>query len=341
MTSKLLVTGGAGFIGSEFVRLAVAGGHQVTVLDALTYAGHRANLEGVQGKGSFELIEGNICDAPLVARLLRDHKIQQVVNFAAESHVDRSITGPAEFIQTNVVGTFTLLNESLKYRDQLSPAQQGEFRFVQVSTDEVYGTLRATGKFNEKTPYAPNSPYSASKGSGDLLARSWFHTYGFPVVVTNCSNNYGPRQFPEKLIPLMITSAISGKPLPVYGNGTNVRDWIHVEDHCAGVMLALKKGRAGQTYCFGGNAERANIDLVRELCSCLDKLSPRADGKPHSSAIQFVKDRPGHDFRYAIDDTLAQKELGFTRKYKLESGLEATVQWYLKNSAWCQQVQRT
>ncbi|MBY0470299.1 dTDP-glucose 4,6-dehydratase [bacterium] len=335
---NLLVTGGAGFIGSSFVRQAIAEGHTVTVLDALTYAGHTENLAGLSER--FEFVKGNIADAELVASLLKNRRIQAVAHLAAESHVDRSITGPADFVQTNVTGTFVLLNEALKYWDHLPKEEQSAFRFIQVSTDEVYGSLGSTGKFSETTPYSPNSPYSASKASGDFLARAWFHTYGLPTVITNCSNNYGPRQYPEKLIPLMISRALSQGKLPVYGNGSNVRDWIHVEDHCNGVLLALKRGEPGSTYCFGGNAEFSNIDLVKTLCACLDRLQPRKDGQKHESSIEFVKDRPGHDFRYAIDDTKAQKELGFKRKYKFESGLEATVKWYVENLAWCRAVEK-
>jgi dTDP-glucose 4,6-dehydratase len=256
------------------------------------------------------------------------------VNFAAESHVDNSIASPGEFIETNIRGTFTLLDQSLRYFKSLSDGAKRSFRFLQVSTDEVYGSLGPTGKFSEKTAYAPNSPYSASKASADLLVRAWFHTYALPTITTNCSNNYGPRQFPEKLIPLMIKNALSGKPLPVYGDGGNVRDWIHVEDHCEGVHLALTKGLPGETYCFGGNAEKNNLDVVKTICEILDRTSPRADGKKHESGIQFVTDRLGHDRRYAIDDTKAARELGFKRKYDFETGIAATIAWYLENSAW-------
>jgi dTDP-glucose 4,6-dehydratase len=335
---KLLVTGGCGFIGSAFVKKCVEDGHQVVVLDALTYAGHKENLQGIKGPGRFELVEGDICNASLVGELLNTYRFDAVINFAAESHVDRSISGPGAFIETNINGVYTLLNASYEYFKKLTDAEKAKFRYVQISTDEVYGSLGSTGKFSETTPMAPNSPYSSSKAAGDLLARAWFHTYGLPTITTNCSNNYGPRQYPEKLIPHMIACALAGKSLPVYGDGGNIRDWIHVEDHCHGVWLALEKGRPGETYCFGGNAERNNLDVVRTICRELDKLKPRADGKSHETGIQFVTDRLGHDRRYAIDDTKAQNELGFTRKYAFEQGLADTIQWYLGNEAWAKAV---
>jgi dTDP-glucose 4,6-dehydratase len=333
----LLVTGAAGFIGSSFAEMALASGHRVIVLDALTYAGHRENLSGLE----VEFVLGDICDGKLIASLLERHAPSAVVNFAAESHVDRSIDAPSAFIETNIQGTFTLLNASLEYWKKLDADRAKNFRYLQVSTDEVYGSLGPTGKFSETTAYAPNSPYSASKASADFLTRAWHETYGLPTLTTNCTNNYGPRQFPEKLIPHMIFCALNGKPLPVYGDGGNIRDWIHVEDHCRGVFLALEKGRPGSTYCFGGNAEKNNLDVVRAICRELDKLRPRKDGKPHDSAIAFVKDRPGHDRRYAIDDSLAQRELGFTRRYEFESGMAATVRWYLENQNWCASVTKS
>jgi len=335
---RFLVTGGAGFIGSQFVEMAVQRGHTVLVLDALTYAGHRENLEGIQGPGSFELVVGNICDFQLTQKLLHDHCIDAVVHFAAESHVDRSISGPAAFIETNIQGTFQLLGSSLEYWKNLSGTKKENFRYLQISTDEVFGSLGPTGKFSETTPYAPNSPYSASKASGDHLVRAWHHTFGLPTLITNCSNNYGPRQFPEKLIPTMITHALNQKPLPIYGDGGNIRDWIHVSDHCLGVFLALELGIPGSTYCLGGNAEKNNLEVVKTLCTELDRLHPRSDHKPHATGIQFVTDRLGHDRRYAIDDTLAQKELGFKRKYDFETGLAETVQWYLNHPQWCKAV---
>ena len=330
----ILVTGGCGFIGSTFVRQRVERGDTVVVLDALTYAGHRENLAGVAGPGSVELVVGDICDGALVGSLFTQHRFDAVVNFAAESHVDRSIASPAAFIETNIRGVFVLMSASLEHAKR----HEG-FRFVQISTDEVYGSLGPTGKFSETTPMAPNSPYSSSKAAGDLLARAWFHTYGLPVITTNCSNNYGPRQYPEKLIPTMITNALAGRPLPVYGDGGNVRDWIHVEDHCAGISLALERGRCGETYCFGGDAERNNLQVVKGICAELDRLQPRPDGRPHESGISFVTDRLGHDRRYAIDDTKASRELGFQRAYgKFEDGLAQTVRWYLENRAWCDAV---
>lgn len=334
----LLVTGAAGFIGSCFVRQRAAAGDRVIVLDALTYAGHRENLEGIPGPGSVELIVGDITDGPKVADLLKSHEVDYFMNFAAESHVDRSISAPSAFIETNIRGTFVLLNAALEYAQTLPETRKRDFRYLQISTDEVYGSLGATGKFSETTSYAPNSPYSASKAAADHLVRAWHHTYGLATITTNCSNNYGPRQFPEKLIPHMINCALNDRPLPVYGDGGNVRDWIHVEDHSRGIWLALTKGTPGETYCFGGNAERNNLDVVRTICRHLDRMRPRKDGKPHESAISFVKDRLGHDRRYAIDDTKAIRELGFTRKYDFESGLKDTIQWYLDNEAWAKAV---
>ena len=331
MSKHWLVTGGAGFIGSAFVRMALGRGERVTVLDALTYAGHRQNLEGL----SCELVVGDIRDGAKVRALLDQTRPDGLVHFAAESHVDRSIEGPAAFLETNVMGTFELLRASREYLERHKPAH---WKYVQVSTDEVYGSLGDTGKFSEETPFAPNSPYSASKASADHFVRAWNHTYGFPAVVTHCSNNYGPRQYPEKLIPHMIRCALDGKPLPVYGDGQNVRDWIHVDDHCSGVYLALTAGKPGETYCFGGNAEKKNLDLVHLLCDHLDRLKPRADGKSYRTQITFVADRLGHDRRYAIDDRKAERELGFKRKYGFESGLEETIRWYLENGAWCQAV---
>jgi dTDP-glucose 4,6-dehydratase len=337
MTNTLLITGAAGFIGSNFVELAVSRGYKVIILDALTYAGHKENLTTIPAK-TWELIQGDIRDAKLIPTLLEKYQPAAFINFAAESHVDRSITGPAEFIETNIAGTFNLLRCSLDYWQKLEGPAKEKFRYVQISTDEVYGSLGPTGKFSETTPIAPNSPYSASKASADLLTRAWFHTYGLPTITTNCSNNYGPKQFPEKLIPHMIQCALSNRPLPVYGDGGNVRDWIHVRDHCAGVLLALEKGRPGETYCFGGNAERNNLDVVNTICRLLDEMRPRTDGKSHSTGISFVTDRLGHDRRYAIDDTKAERELGFKRRYEFESGLADTVKWYLENDAWVKAV---
>ena len=336
--STVLVTGGAGFIGSAFVEMALARGHRVVVLDALTYAGHRENLPSHE---RCELVVGDICDGRLVAELLTQHPIDRVVNFAAESHVDRSIDSPAAFIQTNIVGTFTLLNVALAHWQRLDEKRKTAFRYLQVSTDEVYGSLGEEGKFSEASPMAPNSPYAASKAGADHLVRAWNHTYGLPTVTTHCSNNYGPRQYPEKLIPTLITCALAGKPLPVYGKGLNTRDWIHVEDHAAGIFLALEKGKLGTVYCFGGNAERTNIDVAKRVAAILDRLRPRADGRSYAEQITFVTDRLGHDWRYAIDDALAVTELGFTRRHDFDEGLEATVTWYLDNQAWCEAVLRS
>ncbi len=337
MAQTLLVTGGAGFIGSNFVEEAVLRGYHCVVLDALTYAGHKENLEKVPRSG-WELVQGNISDSKHVPDLLRHHKPIAVINFAAESHVDRSISGPAAFIETNIGGTFNLLNSCLDYWTGLSGKVRDDFRYIQISTDEVYGSLGATGKFSETTPMAPNSPYSASKASADFLTRAWHHTYGLPTITTNCSNNYGPRQYPEKLIPHMIQCALKGKPLPVYGNGGNIRDWIHVKDHARGLLLALERGRSGETYCFGGKAERNNLDVVKDICRHLDTLRPRSDGTSYSKGISFVTDRLGHDLRYAIDDSKAERELGFTREYVFESGLADTVRWYLDNESWVNKV---
>jgi dTDP-glucose 4,6-dehydratase len=335
---SVLVSGGAGFIGSCFVQQLIQQGHHVVVLDALTYAGHRENLAPIEGDKNFAFVQGDICDGPLVSKLLKQYEIDYFVNFAAESHVDRSIDSPAAFIETNIRGTFVLLSAALNYWQSLASAKKDHFRYLQISTDEVYGSLGLTGKFSETTAFAPNSPYSASKAAGDHLVRAWHHTYGLPTITTNCSNNYGPRQFPEKLIPHMISCALEGKSLPVYGDGQNIRDWIHVEDHSRGIWLALTLGSPGQTYCFGGNAERNNLDVVRTICKELDSLQPRSDRKSYDTQIQFVKDRLGHDRRYAIDDTLAERELGFKREYVFETGLRNTIRWYLENRAWCQAV---
>ncbi len=332
----LLVTGAAGFIGSNFVRLALARGYDKVVgFDALTYAGHRENLEDLGPKFSF--IEADIRDAKAVRDALLEHNPGAVLNFAAESHVDRSITNPLLFVETNVLGTANLLHHSLEYWKSLNSGEKENFRYLQVSTDEVFGSLSDTGKFSEATPVDPRSPYSASKTGADLLVSAWHHTYGLPTLTTRCSNNYGPYQFPEKLIPHLLHCAVTSKPLPVYGKGENVRDWIHVEDHCDGLLLALEKGKPGSQYCFGGNAERRNIDLVKDLCAILDQLQPRKSGR-YEEQIAFVTDRLGHDWRYAIDDSLAARELGFRRKHDLKNGLRATVEWYLANQGWRNKV---
>ena len=333
-----LVTGGAGFIGGNFVLRAVASGVKVVNLDALTYAGNLDTLASVQDNPLHVFLEGDIGDRALVARLLAEHRPDAVVNFAAESHVDRSIDGPAAFIQTNVVGTLGLLESVRDHWKELEGEARERFRFLHVSTDEVYGSLGDTGKFTESTPYAPNSPYSASKAASDHLVRAFHHTYGLPVLTTNCSNNYGPYHFPEKLIPLIIARALAGEPLPVYGDGKNVRDWLFVGDHCQAIRTVLEKGRLGETYNVGGNAEMQNIEVVHAICALLDERAPRADGKPRSSQITFVADRPGHDRRYAIDASKLRDELGWEPEYTFEQGIAETVDWYLANQAWVKRV---
>ena len=333
-----LVTGGAGFIGGNFVLEAVASGVRVVNLDALTYAGNRDTLASLDGNPDHVFVHGDIGDGALVARLLAEHRPDVVINFAAESHVDRSIDGPAAFVQTNVVGTLTLLEAVRDYWRALEGEGKGAFRFLHVSTDEVYGSLGDTGKFTEQTAYAPNSPYSASKAASDHLVRAFHHTYGLPVVTTNCSNNYGPYQFPEKLIPLVIAKAIAGEPLPIYGDGMNVRDWLYVGDHCSAIRAVLEGGRVGETYNVGGDAERPNIEVVNAICALLDERRPRADGNPRNSQITYVKDRPGHDRRYAIDASKLKSELGWAPAHSFEQGIADTVDWYLDNQPWVQRV---
>ena len=327
----LLVTGGAGFIGSNFVLSTLAAaGEPIVNLDKLTYAGNAANLDALRGDARHVFVKGDICDRALVRQLLERHRPRAVVHLAAESHVDRSIEGPAEFVQTNVVGTFALLEEARSYWQSLPAAARAAFRFLHVSTDEVYGSLGAEDPaFSETTPYAPNSPYSASKAASDHLVRAYWHTYGLPTLTTNCSNNYGPHQFPEKLIPLMIHQALAGKPLPVYGDGQNVRDWLYVLDHCAALRVVLERGRPGEVYNIGGSAEMKNIDLVKTLCALLDDARPRTAGG-YADLISFVKDRPGHDRRYAIDSRKIQRELGWKPEESFQSGLKKTVRWYLE-----------
>ena len=336
----ILVTGGAGFIGSNFVLDWLATGNEPVVnLDKLTYAGNRANLAALQGDADHIFVQGDIGDAALTARLLAEHRPRAIVNFAAESHVDRSIHGAAEFIATNIVGTFRLLESARGYWSQLPADEKAAFRFLHVSTDEVYGTLAPDAPaFTEDHVYEPNSPYSASKAASDHLVRAWRHTYGLPVLTTNCSNNYGPFHFPEKLIPLMIVNALAGKPLPVYGDGKQVRDWLFVGDHCRALRTILEKGRVGETYNVGGNAEKQNLEVVRTICALLDERMPRADGKPRSSQITFVADRPGHDRRYAIDASKLRDELGWEPEYTFEQGIAETVDWYLANQAWVKRV---
>ena len=332
------VTGGAGFIGGNFVLDAVASGVRAINLDVLTYAGNLDTLSSLDGNPNHVFVQGDIGDRALVAKLLAEHRPQAVINFAAESHVDRSIDGPAAFVQTNVVGTLALLEAARDYWKALGGAAKDGFRFLHVSTDEVYGSLGDEGKFTETTPYAPNSPYSASKAASDHLVRAFHHTYGLPVLTTNCSNNYGPYQFPEKLIPLIIQKALAGAPLPVYGDGRNVRDWLFVRDHCSAIRRVLEAGRVGETYNVGGDAERENIHVVRTLCALLDARRPRADGQPRESQVTYVKDRPGHDRRYAIDASKIQGELGWAPTVSFEEGMAATVDWYLANEAWVNRV---
>ena len=329
----LLVTGGAGFIGSNFVLESLRHGHSVVNLDALTYAGNLENLSSIDGNPAYTFVHGSIMDGPLVRRLLATHQPDAIVHFAAESHVDRSILGPAAFVETNVNGTFTLLEAVLKHWRDLSDSKRNTFRFLHVSTDEVYGSLGPDeAAFHEETPYRPNSPYSASKAASDHLVRVYFHTYHLPVLTTNCSNNYGPYQFPEKLIPLMIHNAVEGKPLPVYGDGQNVRDWLYVTDHCGAILTVLEKGRLGETYNVGGLNEQKNLDVVQTLCSILDELHP--EGAPHSRLISYVKDRPGHDKRYAIDCSKLRNELGWSPSESFNTGIRKTVQWYLDHQNW-------
>jgi len=330
----ILVTGGAGFIGSNFILEWLA--HEqsgVVNLDKLTYAGNPDNLASIGGDARYVFAHGDINNRPLVESLLRRHKPRAVVHFAAESHVDRSILGPGEFVQTNIVGTFNLLEATRAYLEEIPPEESAQFRFVHVSTDEVYGSLAADQPpAAESTSYAPSSPYSASKAASDHLVRAYHLTYRFPAIITNCSNNYGPYQFPEKLIPLMIMNARAGKKLPLYGDGLNVRDWLYVTDHCAALRLVLKKGRIGETYNIGGNAEKSNLEVVRTICSILDELAPAA--APHARLIEFVPDRPGHDRRYALDTTKLRTELGWQPAEIFAGGIRKTVQWYLANAQW-------
>jgi dTDP-glucose 4,6-dehydratase len=337
---RILVTGGAGFIGSNFIlNWARSGGPAVVNLDLLTYAGNAANLASLDGAGHYALVRGDICDAELVRSLLQKYRPGAVVHFAAESHVDRSIVSPEAFIRTNVQGTFCLLEQTRAYWSGLSDEAKKSFRFLHVSTDEVYGTLGPEdAAFCETTPYAPNSPYAASKAGSDHLARAYFHTFGLPVLTTNCSNNYGPYQFPEKLIPLMILNALEGKALPVYGDGKNVRDWLFVEDHCAAIRAVLERGKAGETYNIGGNSEKANIDVVTAICDLVDEMRPRAGAESRRKLITYVADRPGHDRRYAIDARKITREIGWKPGQGFEGGLRKTVSWYLNNEEWVANV---
>jgi len=337
---SILVTGAAGFIGSNFVLDWLAQSDETVInLDVLTYAGNLENLASLDGDARHVFVKGDIGDFDLIAKLLAEHQPRAVVNFAAESHVDRSIHGPEEFIQTNIVGTFRLLEAVRAYYGQLESTAQNEFRFLHVSTDEVYGSLaKDDPAFAETNRYEPNSPYSASKAASDHLVRAYHHTYGLPVLTTNCSNNYGPYHFPEKLIPLVIHNALAGKPLPIYGDGQQIRDWLYVKDHCSAIRRVLEAGRLGETYNVGGWNEKPNLDVVLTLCAILDELSPRADGKPYQEQITYVKDRPGHDRRYAIDATKIERELGWKPAETFETGIKKTVQWYLDNQAWVSNV---
>ena len=336
---NVLVTGGAGFIGGNFVLdLVGSGGFTAINLDALTYAGNLDTLASISENPDHVFVRGRIGDRELVDRLLADHRPSAVVNFAAETHVDRSIDGPSAFIQTNVVETHELLEAALAYWKGLRGPARDAFRFLHVSTDEVYGTLGPTGFFTEESPFRPNSPYAASKAASDHLVRAYGHTYGLPTLITNCSNNYGPYHFPEKLIPLMILTALRGGPLPVYGDGQQVRDWLYVKDHCRAVLRVLEAGRPGETYNVGGHNERTNLEVVETICSLLDRLAPDSPHKPHRSLITFVADRPGHDRRYAIDASKIERELGWTPRETFETGLEKTVRWYLENRGWWEGV---
>ena len=337
----ILVTGGAGFIGGNFVLewLKLPSNEGVINLDKLTYAGNLATLESLKGDPRHVFVHGDIGNKELVSKLLKEHQPRAIVNFAAESHVDRSIHGPADFVETNIVGTFNLLECAREYWNSLEGVAKEQFRFHHVSTDEVYGSLSATDPaFTETNPYEPNSPYSASKAASDHLVRAWFHTYGFPVVTTNCSNNYGPYHFPEKLIPLVILNALNGKPLPIYGDGQQVRDWLYVGDHCSAIRAVLEAGKLGETYNIGGWNEKANIEVVNTICHILDELKPRADGKSYAEQITFVKDRPGHDRRYAIDASKVERELGWRPAETFDTGIRKTVQWYLDNPIWIEGV---
>ena len=335
---NILVTGGCGFIGSNFIHHLINNNESYFIvnLDKLTYAGSISNLSRIPDS-AYSLVEGDICDSGLVKSLFDKYHFDTVVHFAAESHVDRSIDGPSSFIQTNIIGTFNLLEHA---RSHFSKTKNKDFRFLHVSTDEVYGSLGIDGKFLESTPYNPSSPYSASKAGSDYLVRAWKSTYDLPTLITNCSNNYGPYQFPEKLIPLIIINCLNNRPLPVYGEGTNVRDWLYVKDHCEAISLVLKNGEIGQTYNIGGDNEIKNIDVVKSICSILDEILPKSDGRSYSELISFVQDRPGHDFRYAIDAEKIKTNLGWSPKESFDSGIRETIHWYLDNKTWWQSLQQ-
>jgi len=334
-----LVTGGAGFIGSNFIHQALLKESvRIINLDKLTYAGNLDSLKDIENSPNYVFVKGSIADQVAAQQLFQQYQPDKVINFAAESHVDRSIDGPGEFIHTNIVGTFIMLEAARAYYKNLDDAKRPAFRFLHVSTDEVYGSLGADGYFTETTPYAPNSPYSASKASSDHLVRAYYHTYGLPVLTTNCSNNYGPYQFPEKLIPLMILNALQGKTLPIYGTGQNVRDWLYVGDHCVAIRTVLAKGRPGEVYNIGGNYEKTNLEVVHTMCDLLDERAPRPDKKSYREQISYVQDRPGHDQRYAIDASKLKRELDWVPSETFTSGMRKTIDWYLENQRWCQRV---
>ncbi len=336
---RILVTGGAGFIGSAVVReIITKTPHSVLVIDKLTYAGNLESLAPAAGDPRYALIRADIVDALRMREIIAEFRPEIVMHLAAETHVDRSIDGPAEFIRTNIVGTFTLLQEVLGFWRTLPPSQQKAFRFHHVSTDEVFGSLGEDNFFTETTPYSPNSPYSASKASSDHLVNAWHHTYGLPAIISNCSNNYGPYQFPEKLIPLMIINALEGRPLPVYGAGANIRDWLHVEDHARALLTVATEGTVGQSYCIGGHNEKTNLDVVKAVCAVLDEFAPDPRLGPREDLISFVADRPGHDFRYAIDSSKISADLGWTPRETFDTGLRHTVKWYLENRGWWERI---
>jgi dTDP-glucose 4,6-dehydratase len=340
LRQSILVTGGSGFIGSNFIRCVLQEklDWKVVNLDALTYAGNPESLADISEGPRYRFVQGDICNRELLERLLMEEQPSTIVHFAAESHVDRSIDGPDAFVRTNVNGTFTLLEATRKWWRELLTERRESFRFLHVSTDEVYGSLGANGLFTEETKYAPNSPYSASKAASDHFVRAYHHTYGLPTLTTNCSNNYGPYQFPEKLIPLMILNALAGKPLPVYGDGMQVRDWLYVEDHCRAILTVLDKGKLGETYNIGGHNEMANIRIIQTLCGLLDELQPRSDGKHYLEQVTYVTDRPGHDRRYAIDAGKIGRELGWLPQETFATGIRKTVEWYLQNGTWCERI---
>ena len=339
---KYLITGGCGFIGSSFIHFLLENGlsSQIVNLDKITYAGNKDNLSSIEHDDNYHFIKGDICNQSIVRDILDKYNPDVLVHFAAESHVDRSIDGPVEFVNTNIVGTMNLLHESNQWLKKLGSGGKDSFRFVHISTDEVYGSLGAEGKFLESTPYNPSSPYSASKAGSDHLVRSWFRTFDFPAIITNCSNNYGPYQFPEKLIPLMIINSLTGENLPVYGTGMNIRDWLYVRDHCKAIQAVVDKGKLGETYNIGGNNEITNIQIVKNICSILDSETPLKSGRSYSEQIIFVDDRPGHDFRYSIDTSKIEMELGWQPEESFETGIKKTILWYLENQIWWEKIQK-